>query len=293
MTQPDHRQSKGLPLVDLALIVLVALLSCVIGYYLGTGGISVKQRLEALTGATTAGQPMLPALSYSEPVPPQDGLYLVNRDKTLTPIPVVLDDTRMDLSTLPAAPEGQPTLAIRGDDLALGDLKLTGYIAGIGVDLTFSQSGATIKTVFAGSPTQAAGLRAGDMILSLNGAPVKQPTFYTPGQNDLLGPMQATVQLEVVAGTTTRTVTLPRTYRGSVSSTVSALMNTTVPFTVEAKGNYVLLCVTRDLAPGVYGLQFQRTERSMPGELVHVGPTRTPTPTPTPASPRKWVFVVE
>lgn len=288
--QSDPHQSQGLPFLDLVLVALVALFSCVIGYFVGSGGLNIKSRLEALVNPTTVSQ-VLPVASGGDLVPPQDGVYLVGPNSALTQIPVVTDDTHMDLAALPVTTAKQPTLAVRGDNLTLGDLKAWGYLAGIGVDAQFNQTGATIDAVFADSPAQAAGLQAGDLILSVDGTPVKQPMFFTPGQNDLIGPMQIAVQLEVVSGTTSRLVSLPRTYRGSVNSLL-ATQSGVVPFAVQPHSNYVVLQMTRDLPPGIYGLQLQHTEPAVAGDPFFVGSTRTPTPTPVPVTPQIWVFVV-
>jgi hypothetical protein len=54
----------------------------------------------------------------------------------------------------------------------------------------------------------------------------------------------------------------------------------------------VVLQMTRDLPPGIYGLQLQHTEPAVAGDPFSVGSTQTPTPTPVPVTPQIWVFVV-
>ena len=196
----------------------------------------------------------------------------------------------IDISALPATSSRSPIIAIRGENLPLGSLAFHEYTAGLGVDLDFSQPGATVLGVAPNGPAANAGLLPGEVIVSVDGEPPKRPNGYTVGENDLFGVMHQGVTLEVAAGTNVRTVVLPRTYRGYTSEFTLFRMDSRVSFRLEPRGDFVLLFTEEDLEPGAYAVEF-------PLEVVHrygVGlePTATPTVPPIPLPQDKWIFVV-
>jgi membrane-associated protease RseP (regulator of RpoE activity) len=271
-------------------LILTAAIACVVGIVIGAGGLLVLQNLRPSQASGSSSQSLLPSLSFMGQAPPENGFYLVD-SAGLVRIESHSGDYPQDIAVLPSTTNKKPTFAVRGGDLPLGNLQLLGYNAGIGVDLDFVQAGATIKSVFDGSPAQAAGLKKGDLILSLNGKPLTRPMMYTPGKNDLIGPMQDKIQLEVVSGTTNRQVPLPRTFMGTINDSVQGLTNPSVPYVIESKGDYVVLHTNRDMQPGVYRFTFLSTSSATGGlNFFSSGPTPTPTPNSLPQD--KYVFVV-
>jgi carboxyl-terminal processing protease len=117
--------------------------------------------------------------------------------------------------------------AIRGLVQALGDTghsdfltpqqyaalstDLSGTYQGIGVEISMKAQGPTIVSVFEGSPAQKAGLRAGDLILAVNGRDVTGDSFDTLAA-ELRGPTGSTVRVKVLdpGATSSREVTVTR-----------------------------------------------------------------------------------
>jgi carboxyl-terminal processing protease len=117
--------------------------------------------------------------------------------------------------------------AIRGLVQALGDTghtdfltpqeaaalssDLSGQYQGIGVEISIKAAGPSIVSVFDGSPAQKAGLRAGDLILTVNGQDVTADSFDTLASK-LRGPAGSTVRVRVLdpGATSSREVTVTR-----------------------------------------------------------------------------------
>lgn len=213
-------------------------------------------------------------------------------NNTLVKIPEIYNDNELDFSILPVTENERSTFAIRGANFPLGNLKLLSYVAGIGVDVNFTQTGAVINHVFDNSPAQMANLQKGEVIISINDNPVKEPMSYMPGKNDLFGEMQEKVGLVVLSGTSHRTVDIPRTFRGTVGTTTLIMTNRSVSFTLEPQDNYVLLHVDKEMKPGVYRFEFQ-ADNIRDVDALPFQPTPTPTEIPTPLPAQKWIFVVK
>jgi hypothetical protein len=241
--------------------------------------------------------------------PPGEGFYLVAAEG-LTALPGLADDSVFDLGSLPEINEIFPTFAVKGNKYPLGNLHLNPYVAGIGVDVTYGDSGARINRVFDHSPAEAAGLQAGELILSVNGQRPERPMIhaYAPGRADLFGIMYIRITLAVVSGTNSRTVELPRTYRANVlPETASTIVPQNIRFQLEPVGDYVLIQISDALQPGVYRFEFlespaeppELADSTHPLSVTNV-PNPTPSPTPTPAPtdipivipPEKWVFII-
>ena len=71
--------------------------------------------------------------------PPAEGIYLLN-DGGLVPVPGLETDTTLDLKTLPHTSDASPVFSIMGENYPLGYLHIDPYIAGIGVDFSYSDS---------------------------------------------------------------------------------------------------------------------------------------------------------
>ncbi len=117
--------------------------------------------------------------------------------------------------------------AIRGLVQALGDTghsdfltpqeyaalssDLSGQYQGIGVEISIKTEGPAIVSVFDGSPAQKAGLRAGDLILAVNGKDVSNESFDALA-SQLRGPAGSTVRVRVLdpGATSSREVTVTR-----------------------------------------------------------------------------------
>ena len=117
--------------------------------------------------------------------------------------------------------------AIRGLVQALGDTghsdfltpqqyaalssDLSGQYQGIGVEISIKAAGPAIVSVFDGSPAQKAGLRAGDLILAVDGKDVTADSFDALA-SALRGPAGSTVTVKVLdpGASTSREVTVTR-----------------------------------------------------------------------------------
>lgn len=231
----------------------------------------------------------LPALGNVS-APTEDGIFLYNGGQ-LVKLTETLDGSQINFRSLASTNEAIPTFAIRGENYPLGMLKLKAYYAGIGVDLSYGQNGATINSVFPNSPAQNAGLQPGEVITGIDGTPVnKQPMLvYTPGKNDLFGLMKEKIVLQVLSGTSTRNVELAMSFRDTLVAG-SYIYNENVKFTVEPKDRYILVHPDKKMQAGVYRFEFIDDTIYSPG--IMIGPTPTPTLPPIPLPPQKWIFVV-
>lgn len=307
MRPPHHRR--------LAEFILVAAIAFAIGTIVGAGGLFAYQQVEPgfpgvngfqvqqvinplggmdatnrQNGSAQAGES---PCSGTAPSLSDDGFFIVGPDGSLVRMEGVASDAPIDPAISPLTSQSRPRIAIRGQDLPLGSLHLIAYRAGIGVDITYGETGASINSVVQGSPAHVAGLQPGEVILLVNGDPVGHALndMYVVGQHDLFGPMQVEITLEVVSGTTGRSVRLPRTYRNYTDEFTLMNLEDNVRFDLEAGADYVLLCPDHDLEPGTYGLEFREDLAIGVGPLMF-GPTATPTPPPIPMPGLKWVFVV-
>jgi hypothetical protein len=277
---------------SILLLSVISLFSCIIGTMLGAGGLwyyeQIKKPSEYVLSQSESPS-LLPQLESD--TPDGEGFYLVNNGKFVK-IPEFASDNQIDFALLPTTSEKQPTFAIKGPNYPIGNLKLSGYIAGIGIDAEFTQTGAVINSVFDNSPSQLANLQPGEVIVSVNGENPKSPMVYQPGKKDLFGEMQDQVTLIVMSGTNSRTVQLPRNYLGTVDSNILSVTNPSVKFTIEPKSDYILLHVDRELKSGVYRFEFQ-TQDDIGGVGILFEPIPTPTLPPIPMPTQKWVFVVK
>ena len=258
---------------------------------LGAGGFWYYEQMNSPSGYALLQPESPPLLQQSgSDVPSEEGFFIIINGKFVK-IPEFANDNEIDFALLPVTSERQPTFAIKGPNYPIGNLKLLAYVAGIGVDAEFTQTGAVINSVFENSPAQLANLQPGEVIVSVNGEKPKPPMIYQPGKKDLFGTMQDQITLVVMSGTNSRTVQLPRTYLGTVDNDILLVTNPSVKFTIEPKNDYVLLHVDRELQPGVYRFEFQ-TENVISGGVLF-GPTPTPTLPPVPIPTQKWVFVIK
>jgi len=259
---------------------------------LGAGGFWYYEQTDK-TSVSALSQPESHSLvqQTGSDTPVGDGFFVVVNGKFLK-IPEFPNDNQIDFTLLPTTSEKQPTFAIKGANYPIGNLKLSGYIAGIGVDAEFTQAGAVINSVFENSPASMANLQVGEVIVSLNGENPKPPMVYQPGKKDLFGAMQEQITLIVMSGTNSRTVQLSRTYLDTVDSNILSVTNPSVKFTLEPKSDYVLLHVERELISGVYRFEFQ-IENVISVGGIFLEPTPTPTLPPIPIPTQKWVFVVK
>jgi hypothetical protein len=315
MASPNDKRMRAYRQSRLAEFMLVAAMSFAAGAIVGAGGLFVYQQLQfpspeasgaqgpLFSNPSGETQPAHPveggtqgresSCSGSPPNLPGDGFFIVDADGSVIRLEGLPTGFQLNPATLPSTAQRSPRIAVRGQDLPLGSLHFVAYRAGIGVDITYGESGATINSVLEGSPAHAAGLQSGDVIFSVNGEAIAHPLVdaYVPGQHDLIGPMQAQITMEVVSGTTARTVTLPRTYRNYTSDLILLDLEDDVWFSLETGADYVLLCPEHDLQPGTYVLEF-RGEPPIPEIGWPFGPTSTPRPTPIPMPGEKWAFVV-
>jgi uncharacterized SAM-binding protein YcdF (DUF218 family) len=277
---------------SILLLLVISLFSCIIGIMLGAGGFWYYEQINS-PSESALSQPespsLLPQLGSDTPV--GEGFFIVINGKFVK-IPEFPSDNQIDFALLPSTSEKQPTFAIKGANYPIGNLKLSGYIAGIGVDAEFTQTGAVINSVFENSPAKLANLQPGEVIVSVNGENPKSPMVYQPGKKDLFGEMQDQITLVVMSGTNSRTVQLPRTYLGTVDSNILSVTNPSVKVTIEPKDDYILLHVDRELKSGVYRFEFQ-TENVISVGGIFFEPTPTPTLPPIPIPTQKWVFVVK
>ena len=290
--QSKHSRSTKNSSKNILLLSIISLFSCIIGVMLGIGSVWYYEKISK-PSVTALSQPESPSLlpQSGSDTPVGDGFFIVVNGKFLK-IPEFPNDSQIDFALLPTTSEKQPTFAIKGANYPIGNLKLFGYVAGIGVDAEFTQAGAVINSVFENSPAQMANIQPGEVIISVNGEKPKLPIVYQPGKKDLFGAMQEQITLIVMSGTNSRTVQLSRTYLGTVDNNILSVTNPSVTFTLEPKNDYVLLHVDRELKSGVYRFEFQ-AENVISGGGIFFEPTSTPTLPPIPIPTQKWVFVVK
>jgi membrane-associated protease RseP (regulator of RpoE activity) len=282
---------------NIFLLFLISIFSCVIGILVGAGGLLVyQQSSKANTGVPNSNSinnsspTNLPSLLSAGLVPTSDGFFISNNGKLIR-LNGIEDDNQIDVSKLQSTSDRYLYIAIKGNDLPLANLRLLPYLAGIGVQLTLSQSGAMVNSVYEGSPAQLAGIKPGDYIVSADGMPVSVSIMFG---NDLIGVMKEKITLQVVSGASTRTIQLPRTFRGTIiNEAISSLFNQ-VSYILEQKSDYTLLHINHDIAPGVYRLEFQSNNVAVAGPLYSIGniPGSTPTATPIPILQQKRLFVI-
>lgn len=289
--QSEHSRHTSRSSKSILLLSVISLFSCIIGMMIGSGGFWYYEQIKK-PSESASSQPESPSSlpQVESDTPTEDGFFVIVDGKFLK-IPEFADESQIDLALLPATNKSQPTFAIRGANYPIGILKLSGYIAGIGIDAEFTQTGAAINSVFENSPAQIAGLQPGEVIVSVNGESPKSPMMYQPGGKDLFGAMQEQITLVVMSGTSSRTVQLPRTFLGTVNTDILSVTNPAVTFTLEPKGDYALLHVEKELKSGVYRFEFQPEIVISSG--IFLEPTPTPTVPPIPIPTQKWIFVVK
>lgn len=276
---------------SILLLVVISFSSCVIGSMLGACGFWYYEQLS--TDVFSIKQPESPIpLANSNSSPAGDGFFIVNNGNFIK-IPENFDDSQIDFSVLPSTNNRKTTFAVRGANFPLGSLTLSGYIAGIGVDANFTQTGAVINSVFEDSPARIANLQPGDVIVSIDGERVKSPTIYQPGKKDLFGAMQEKVSLVIMSGTNNRIIEIPRTYLGTIDYGILSVTNQPITFSIQPVKDYVLLKVDQELKPGVYRFYFQNQNVIDGGGALTFEPTPTPTLPPIPLPTQKWMFVVK
>jgi hypothetical protein len=285
----------------LSIISIIGLYSCGIRQPIPALDISPTTTVSTTTEYTA----VVPTMDLR---PPADGFYLV-ANGGLVLIPGLQDDSSLDLAALPSSVDNPPTFSVKGDNFPLGNLYLKPYIAGIGVDIMYNDMGAEIQQVFDNSPAQAAGLQAGDLIISVNGIPLKKSIYQvlTPDPNDLMGPMSDRIQLEVIMGTNKKIIELPRTYTPTIDPMWVQMTFPPVNFQVEPMGNYVLIHAEKTMELGAYrfefvapysgvscGLCLPNTGGIGTGPMPTPPPTLTPIPTvvPIPMPTQKWAFII-
>lgn len=195
-----------------------------------------------------------------------DGIYIVENPETYLEILPVNNDSVLDISTLPTTSNSKPIFAVKGNKFQIEDIKLRGYYAGIGihselVSLGSGKMGAKIIQIYENSPASEAGLNPDDIIIGINGEAftAMQLNFaLAPYRDlvDLINPNQNEITIDVLSGTTERSVTVSRTYRpsGDNFKTNQAISS----ITIEPNGDYVLLKVTWPLKPGIYRFEFEK-----------------------------------
>jgi hypothetical protein len=266
---------------------LVGIIFGVIGtlYYQASFG-----KENTIESSTSQHKPTLPIIGNYQ-VPNMEGFFM-NDGHQLAKLSEFQDDSQIDFNSIISTEESSPTFSVQGSNFPLGSLRLKAYYAGIGVDLTYGETGATINSIFENSPAQMSGLQPGDVIIAVDGKPVKRSMSYTTGDNDLIGLMKQNVILEVLSGTSSRRIELPMSFRNIVSPN-PYLMPEDRSFTVEPKDGYVLIHIDRDLEPGLYRFEFSENQNIVIGNYIGIGPTPLPTFTPVPLPLQKWIFMVK
>ena len=296
-------QYKHLSKKDLIKLILIAaffsLFSCGIGILIGTGSylyfdqnnVSQVSSLSQLSPTPQSElTSLLPQSEFAEPI--SDGFF-ININGELIQIPEFQNDNQIDFTLLPATVEKLPTFIIKSENYPLGNLVLLRYIAGIGVDVGFTQAGAVINSVFENSPASAANLQPGEIVLSVNGETPERPLTYRPGKVDLFGSMEEQITLIVMSGTNSRTIQVPRNYLGTVDYEMMSITNPSVHFSLEPKNDYILLHIDNELSSGVYRFEFKLSNTYTNSSGLFFGPTSTPTQPPIPIPTQKWIFVVK
>jgi hypothetical protein len=235
--------------------------------------------------------------------PSENGVYLIENGN-LVPLVGIRDDQQMDLGSIPASSTQLPSFSIMGEYFKTGNLEILPYLAGIGVNLSYTNNGALIENVFDNSPAKEAGLKPGDLIISVDGLPIKIEPFHLSmqGMDDLVGLMCEEITLNVISGTSNKLIYLPRTYTRSINEWVIAGKRIQIKFQIEPKDDYVIIHTITGLDKGVYRLEFPGriptitpTGIQLVGPIGNVGPTDTPvipTLAPTSIVPPIWAFKI-
>jgi hypothetical protein len=268
----------------------IAILTLIIGILLVVIGVLIYHT-SSRQGNVRSSSAKNSSILGSNPTPSEDGFF-INDGNQLVKLSEIENETYLDFNMIASTNDSSPTFSVRGEDLPIGKLKLKAYYAGIGVDLSFGNAGATINSIYDNSPAQLAGLQPGEVITTVDGEPVKAPISYVLGKNDLIGRMNDKVVLEILSGTSSRQVELPRTFRNTVSPDLYLLQGNPL-FTIEPVEDYVIIKVDKALEPGLYRFEFSEQENIVVGGYIGIGPTPLPTPTPVPMPSQKWLFQIE
>ena len=222
---------------------------------------------------------------------PGDGVYLVDGNKPLqiSPLP---KNQPIDINVVPTIKNRDLSIAIQGNALPIGQMVLRRVQAGFGIDADFSELGATAKSVFDGSPAQQAGIQPSDVIVKVDGERPKPPFSYMPGHVDIFGPMEPSIEVEFVRGTTSHLLNIPRTYIHPTGPFADMLYPSAEKLTVVPKGSFVILTPDEALKPGVYRLEVKSNEVQGMGDLFPSSATATPSPVPPESTFYYWVFLV-
>jgi hypothetical protein len=236
--------------------------------------------------------------------PPSDGFFFWT-GSGWQPMVGVWDDAALNLGSVPTINQSSPIFAVRGEGYQVGAINLSPYYAGIGVDLIWTLDGAIVKTAYEGLPAAKSGIRANDVLKTVDSKNLKPDPvrISKPNQADLFGIMKDPIFIEVITGTTQWTAEVSRTYTGSIDESVIMTYKMFHPpqveFTLKAKTNYVLLIVNSKLEQGVYRWEMPgRIPTPRPDGILigGIGPTPKPTPTWTPAPTAViapvWPFIV-
>lgn len=221
---------------------------------------------------------------------PGDGVYLLDGSKAIQ-IPRIQKNQPIDIQLVIETKDKQPAIAIQGNELPIGQLVLRGFRAGFGIDADFSNLGATVKTVFEGSPAQQAGIQPGDLIVKVDGEPPYPPTVFMPDHEDIFGLMEPSIEIEMVRGTSSSSLAVPRTYLHPSGPFEETLLHSNEKLTITPKDSYIVLTPNKPLKPGVYRLEVLSSNISAGGSLI-VRETATPTPEPPESTRYYWVFRV-
>jgi len=254
--------------------------------------------------SATVETPVITSINPNYEFKPQrNGIYL-QTEIGLVPLNGIRDDIILQLEFLPFTTNMSPSFSIMGENYQIGSLKILPYYAGIGVNIVYSDAGALIENIFNDSPAQAAGLQIGDLLLSVDGNPIERPLFhvYTQGMDDLIGIMYDRITLEVLSGTISKTIVLPRTYTNSVNDISIIINSSQIKYQIEPQGDYIILRILTELTAGVYRFEFpgRIPTRTPPGKGFTGGigvPKVTNTPieptlAPTSIIPPIWVFMI-
>lgn len=138
----------------------------------------------------------------------------------------------------------------------------------------------------------------------IDGKPIERELVhtYSQGMDDLIGVMCENISLEILSGTNSKTIQLPRTYTKSVNEFVFATKAPHIDIKLNPKGDYVIIQITSLLEKGIYRIEFPGriptitpTGKVIVGPIGNVGPTKTPndpTSLPTSIIAPIWAFKV-
>ena len=293
-------------------VIIIGIFSVVTGVILGIGGLLAIQNYskppsDLLTTTKISNEETIQPQSTIdaettfpvdvESIPTGNGIFLIEGNE-LVEVSGFSDDTNIDINSLAYTSEKQPKIVIKGSDFPLGKLSMKSYKAGFGLDVIYQSNGALVNKIYPGTPADKAGLKAGDLIISVGG---KKPASslsvtFTPGHHDLFGPLHPSILVEAIRGTTTLKIDLPRDYRYSNDSMLDSLNSIfRVDFELEPKGDYVILIPKKTLASGVYRIEFQNAI-SYSGSSsfgVQSGATKTVKSESNSVPNQKWVFFIK